>query len=56
MEPHVVAGPLVRAEVCFTPDASHDDDIDKAYHDKYGHGDPVRAITSPQARATTLRI
>ncbi len=30
--------------------------IDKAYHDKYGHGDPVRAITSPQARATTLRI
>ena len=46
----------IRAEVSFTTDASHDDDIDKAYHDKYGHGSPVQAITSPTARATTLRV
>ena len=46
----------IRAEVTFTPDTSHDDAIDRAYHDKYGHGAPVQSITSPQARATTLRV
>ncbi|WP_347354904.1 DUF2255 family protein [Intrasporangium sp.] len=45
-----------RTEVAFTHDRSHDDDIDRAYHDKYGHGGPVQAITSPEARATTLRV
>ena len=52
----VVEAGGIRAEVSFTPDGSHDDDIDRAYHDKYGHGAPVRSITSPQARATTLRV
>ena len=46
----------VRAEVVFTPDSTHDDDIDRAYRDKYGNGAPVQSITSPQARATTLRV
>lgn len=49
-----VAG--IRAEVTFTPDTTHDDDIDRAYHAKYGHGSPVQSITSPRARATTLRV
>lgn len=52
----VVDAGRVRAEVTFTPDATHDDAIDRAYHDKYGHGAPVQSITSPQARATTLRV
>ena len=46
----------IRAEVTFTPDTSHDDAIDRANHDKYGHGAPVQSITSPRARATTLRV
>ena len=46
----------VRAKATFTPDTAHDDNIDRAYHAKYGHGSPVQSITSPQARATTLRV
>jgi hypothetical protein len=46
----------VHADVTFTHDDAHDDAIDRAYHAKYGHGSPVRAITSPTARATTLRV
>lgn len=42
--------------VTFTPDDSCDDDIDAAYRAKYGNGSPVVAITSPVARATTLRV
>ncbi len=43
-------------DVTFTPDDSCDDAIDRAYRDKYGQGSSVRAITSPEARATTLRV
>ncbi|TQM57954.1 DUF2255 family protein [Humibacillus xanthopallidus] len=43
-------------DVTFTPDQSHDDAIDRAYREKYGNGSAVRAITSPLARATTLRV
>lgn len=46
----------VHAEVVFTDDHSRDDAIDTAYPDKYGTGSAVRAITSEQARATTLRV
>ena len=46
----------VHAEVTFTPDDTHDEAIDRAYHAKYGNGSPVRAITNPTATATTLRI
>lgn len=46
----------VRAEVTFTPDDTHDDAIDRAYHVKYGNGSAVRSITSPVATATTLRV
>ena len=45
-----------QTDVTFTHDDSHDDAIDRAYHDKYGHGGPVQSITSPRARATTLRV
>ncbi len=45
-----------RVEVTFTADADHDDDVDRAYHDKYGDGRSVQSITSPQARATTMRV
>lgn len=44
------------AEVSFTPDDTHDPAIDRAYHAKYGNGSPVRAITSAEATATTLRL
>lgn len=39
-------------------DANHDldDAIDEAYRRKYGHSSAVDHITSPKARATTLRI
>jgi hypothetical protein len=46
----------VRADVSFVRDDTHDEAIDRAYHDKYGDGSPVRAITSAAARATTLRV
>ncbi|TWH08983.1 hypothetical protein L618_006000000060 [Rhodococcus rhodochrous J45] len=46
----------VHAEVEFTHDDTRDDAIDAAYRDKYGTGPAVRAITSAQARATTLRV
>jgi hypothetical protein len=52
----VVDAGRIRAEVTFTPDASHDDDIDRPYRDTYGNGSPVQAITSPTARATTLSV
>lgn len=44
------------ADVTFTRDDSHDPEIDRAYHAKYGNGSPVRSITSSTATATTLRI
>ncbi|MBP6996161.1 MAG: DUF2255 family protein [Phycicoccus sp.] len=43
-------------DVTFARDDSRDELIDQAYRDKYGSGSPVRAITSAQARATTLRV
>ena len=46
----------VRADVAFTHDDSRDDAIDAAYHAKYGNGTAVEHITSPTARATTLRV
>lgn len=46
----------VHADVVFTHDPSRDDAIDTAYQGKYGNGSAVRAITSGQARATTLRV
>ncbi|WP_182112380.1 MULTISPECIES: DUF2255 family protein [unclassified Actinotalea] len=46
----------LRADVVFTPDDTHDEAIDQAYHVKYGDGSAVRAITSPLAAATTLRV
>ncbi|WP_327151828.1 DUF2255 family protein [Nocardia sp. NBC_01329] len=46
----------VRAEAIFIPDDTHDDAIDRGYHDKYGTGSAVDSITSPAARATTLRV
>ncbi|MDO8145835.1 DUF2255 family protein [Isoptericola sp. 178] len=46
----------VTADVIFTENHEHDTAIDRAYHDKYGDGSPVRAITSPAAVATTLRV
>lgn len=46
----------VHADVTFTPDASHDTQIDHAYRAKYGDGSPVRAITSATATATTVRV
>ncbi|PJI91160.1 DUF2255 family protein [Luteimicrobium subarcticum] len=46
----------VHAEVTFTPDDSRDDAVDAAYRAKYGTGSAVQSITSPVARATTLRV
>ncbi|MEU1980347.1 DUF2255 family protein [Nocardia sp. NPDC019395] len=46
----------IRAEVTFIRDDSRDDAIDRGYHDKYGNSSAVDAITSPAARATTLRV
>ena len=46
----------VRAEVAFARDDTHDDAIDAAYRAKYGNGSSVDSITSPTARATTLRV
>lgn len=52
----VVEAGGVRAEVAFVPDDEHDDSIDRAYRAKYGSSAAVRSITSPTARATTLRV
>lgn len=46
----------VRKDVTLTRDDAHDDAVDRAYRTKYGRGSAVDAITSPTARATTLRI
>jgi hypothetical protein len=46
----------VHATVAFVRDDTHDDAIDAAYHAKYGNGTAVEHITSPTARATTLRV
>lgn len=46
----------VAADVTFTPDDSRNDAIDRAYRAKYGTGNAVRSITTPGARATTLRV
>ncbi|WP_328396174.1 DUF2255 family protein [Nocardia sp. NBC_00416] len=46
----------LRADVTFIRDDSHDEAIDRGYHDKYGSGSAVDSITSPAARATTLRV
>ena len=43
-------------DVTYIPDHKADDQIDKAYVDKYGNGSPTRAITNTTAKATTLRI
>ncbi len=48
-------GALYR-EVTYTPDSSHDAEIDAAYIAKYGTGSATRAITSEIATQTTLRI
>ncbi|TFV99836.1 DUF2255 family protein [Leifsonia flava] len=46
----------VSRDVVFTRDDTRDAEIDAAYRAKYGHGSPVRAITSAQAVSTTLRV
>ncbi|MGF0118360.1 DUF2255 family protein [Promicromonospora sp. Marseille-Q5078] len=46
----------VHAEVTFTRDDAHDEAVDRAYHAKYGDGEAVRRITSPEATSTTLRV
>ena len=46
----------VHTDVTFTHDDAHDDAVDRAYHAKYGEGEAVRRITSPDAAATTLRV
>jgi hypothetical protein len=46
----------VSKDVSFTRDDSKDADIDAAYRAKYGGGSSVRAITSPTATSTTLRV
>ena len=43
-------------EVAYIPDDSADAAIDAAYFEKYGTGAPSRAIRSPTARVTTLRV
>ena len=45
-----------KRDVRYIADDGHDDAIDAAYFAKYGKGSPSRAITSPEARATTLRV
>ena len=46
----------VSKDVVFTRDDSKDAEIDAAYRVKYGSGSPVRAIVSPTATSTTLRV
>lgn len=43
-------------DVTYVPDDSADGAVDAAYFAKYGHGAPSRAITSAEARVTTLRV
>lgn len=43
-------------EAAFTLDHSHDEEIDVAFIAKYGNGSPTRAITSPLAKQTTMRV
>ncbi len=54
-EGRIEAGAVSR-EVTFTPDASKDAEIDRAYRAKYGSGTPVQRITSELAASTTLRV
>ena len=52
----VSAGDAV-ADVDFVDGADVDDELDAAYQRKYGrYPGPVRSITSPAARATTLKL
>ena len=46
----------VSKDVVFTSDATQDPEVDAAYRAKYGTGSSVRAITSPTATSTTLRV
>jgi hypothetical protein len=46
----------VSKDVTFTNDNTKDAEIDAAYAAKYGSGSSVRAITSPIATSTTLRV
>jgi hypothetical protein len=46
----------VHSAVAFIHDDAHDDAVDRAYHAKYGDGEAVRRITTPEATATTLRV
>jgi hypothetical protein len=46
----------ISKDVIFTTDHSRDAEIDAAYRAKYGSGSPVRAIISPTATSTTLRV
>lgn len=43
-------------DVTYLPDPSVDDELDAAYFKKYGTGSSSRAMTTAQARATTLRV
>lgn len=54
-EGRIQAGGISK-DVVFTRDDSMDAEIDVAYRAKYGSGSPVRAITSPLATSTTLRV
>jgi 2,5-diketo-D-gluconate reductase A len=54
-EGRIEAGGISK-DVVFSRDDSHDAEIDVAYRAKYGTGSPVRAITSPLATSTTLRV
>ena len=46
----------VHAAATFISDDTHDEAIDRGYRDKYGSNPAVASITSPAARATTLRV
>lgn len=54
-EGHIESGGISK-DVVFTRDDTRDADIDRAYRSKYGNGSPVRAITSPTATSTTMRV
>ncbi len=43
-------------EVTYIPDTTVDDALDAEYYKKYGTGSSSRAITTAEARATTLRV
>ncbi|MEP7332632.1 MAG: DUF2255 family protein [Terracoccus sp.] len=46
----------IHFKVIFHADNTKDDAVDDAYRDKYGSGSSVRTITTPEARASTLRV